>query len=177
MRDGASDALWTVSDLAAFLGYKPSTVTRMVGSSPEALPPRVAAIAKPRWVPAVCRRWAAARGKESARARRAAGVSLPIPLNAILRKAVPFPAGISGVYFLLRGGSVVYVGRSADIGARLGQHAKGKDFDSFAWLPCNALSAAATERQCIEALDPPLNRDHTTAFARRVRALGRGEDG
>lgn len=52
------ETLWTPDDLARFLGYAPSTVARLVSGQPHRLPPRVAALSKPRWVPQVCREWA-----------------------------------------------------------------------------------------------------------------------
>ncbi len=50
--------LWNTADLARFLGMKPTTVSTMLCRTPERLPPRVQAIASPRWVPAVCQAWA-----------------------------------------------------------------------------------------------------------------------
>lgn len=52
------EGLWGPAEVARFLGYKESTVTRMVSSDPQKLPPRVAAVTKPRWVPELCREWA-----------------------------------------------------------------------------------------------------------------------
>lgn len=57
--EAGDDRLWTAADLARFLGYAESTVVRMVTGEPHKLPPRVSALRKPRWVPSVCRRWAA----------------------------------------------------------------------------------------------------------------------
>lgn len=54
------DNLWTPRDLARFLGYSESTISRMVSEFPEKLPPRVSALARPRWVPEVVREWALA---------------------------------------------------------------------------------------------------------------------
>lgn len=53
------DRLWTARELAQFLCYSESTVTRMVSQAPHKLPPRVSGLAKPRWVPEVARQWAA----------------------------------------------------------------------------------------------------------------------
>ncbi|PZU56617.1 MAG: hypothetical protein DI547_16035 [Sphingobium sp.] len=50
--------LWTPRELAKFLGYSESTICRMVSQSPEKLPPRVSALARPRWLPQVAREWA-----------------------------------------------------------------------------------------------------------------------
>lgn len=54
------DSLWTQRELAKFLGYSESTINRMVSQCPEKLPPRVAALARPRWLPEVAREWAKA---------------------------------------------------------------------------------------------------------------------
>ena len=56
------DRLWTAADLARFLGYAESTVTRMANAEPHKLPPRVPVLFKPRWVPRVCREWVMAKG-------------------------------------------------------------------------------------------------------------------
>ncbi|AUW57533.1 hypothetical protein C1T17_04855 [Sphingobium sp. SCG-1] len=52
------DYLWTPRELAKFLGYSESTICRMVSQCPEKLPPRVATLARPRWLPEVAREWA-----------------------------------------------------------------------------------------------------------------------
>ena len=61
--DAGDDRLWTAADLARFLGYAESTVVRMATGEPHKLPPRVSTLRKPRWVPSVCRRWAADNNK------------------------------------------------------------------------------------------------------------------
>lgn len=52
------DRLWTPRELSKFLGYSESTICRMVSQCPEKLPPRIAALARPRWLPEVAREWA-----------------------------------------------------------------------------------------------------------------------
>lgn len=71
------DALWTARELAAFLRYSETTVARMVTQEPDKLPPRVAGLGRPRWVPSVAIRWArehsapiAAAGMRRGRPRR-----------------------------------------------------------------------------------------------------------
>jgi len=54
------DHLWTPRELSKFLGYSESTICRMVSQCPEKLPPRVSALARPRWLPEVAREWARA---------------------------------------------------------------------------------------------------------------------
>jgi predicted DNA-binding transcriptional regulator AlpA len=50
-------ALWGVKELAGFLGYSEATLARMVSQKPEGLPPRVAALSRPRWDQAVVEQW------------------------------------------------------------------------------------------------------------------------
>ncbi len=54
------DRLWTPRELSKYLGYSESTICRMVSQCPEKLPPRVTALARPRWLPEVAREWAKA---------------------------------------------------------------------------------------------------------------------
>jgi len=49
------ERLGTPVDVATFLGLSPSTVRAFVSSAPHRLPPRVASMSAPRWVPEVCR--------------------------------------------------------------------------------------------------------------------------
>lgn len=65
------DRLWTPRELARYLGYSESTITRMVSQEPDKLPPRVAALARPRWVPAAAMDWA--RDSSAAVRRRTGG--------------------------------------------------------------------------------------------------------
>jgi predicted DNA-binding transcriptional regulator AlpA len=51
------DRLWTPRELAQFLGYTESTLVGLVSKHPERLPPRVAALHRPRWDPAAVRLW------------------------------------------------------------------------------------------------------------------------
>lgn len=51
------DRLWTPRELAQFIGYSESTITRMVSRAPDKLPPRVAILSRPRWDPDIVRRW------------------------------------------------------------------------------------------------------------------------
>ena len=52
------DTLWTVTELAAYLGYSKATVVTFLSRSPERLPPRVAVLDRPRWVEQVVHEWA-----------------------------------------------------------------------------------------------------------------------
>lgn len=51
------ERLWTARELASYLGYSESTITRMVSQSPDKLPPSVEGLARPRWVPAIAKSW------------------------------------------------------------------------------------------------------------------------
>lgn len=65
---------------------------------------------------------------------------------------------ISGVYFLIKGKRVVYVGQSVDVFRRISKHiATGKEFDSFNYLACGEDMLDETERRYIELLMPEWN--------------------
>lgn len=63
----------------------------------------------------------------------------------------------SGVYFLLSGERVVYVGQSTKIFSRVLDHMKSKDFDGFAYVPCNVNALDVLESLYIHTLRPELN--------------------
>ena len=65
-----ADHLWTPEQLAAFLGYAPATVRSHLSRSPDKLPPRVAALSAPRWVPDVARQWCAAQSRAAPKGGR-----------------------------------------------------------------------------------------------------------
>ena len=62
----------------------------------------------------------------------------------------------TGVYFLVGGDRVVYVGQSVNVYARISQH-HDKLFDSFAFIPCEKSILNALESLYIHVLRPPLN--------------------
>lgn len=64
----------------------------------------------------------------------------------------------TGVYFLVKGRRVVYVGQSVSVYSRIGQH-KSKDFDLFAFVPCDVTALDKIESLYIHVLRPPLNGD------------------
>ncbi|WP_080402176.1 hypothetical protein [Burkholderia ubonensis] len=53
----SEENLWSYKELAAFLGYSPASVQSMVSQRAEQLPPRVAGLGRPRWVPSIVRAW------------------------------------------------------------------------------------------------------------------------
>ena len=59
-----------------------------------------------------------------------------------------------GVYFLVKGKRVVYVGQSVQISARLADHSKNKDFDSYAFIRCDKEKLNVLESLYIHALSP-----------------------
>lgn len=63
----------------------------------------------------------------------------------------------SGVYFLLKGTCVVYVGQSIHVFSRVTDHLGSKDFDSFAWIACPPASLDMLESLYIHTLRPVYN--------------------
>lgn len=59
------DRLWTARELAKFLGYSETTISRMVSQSPEKLPPRVEGLSRPRWLPSAALDWVKTRAAPS----------------------------------------------------------------------------------------------------------------
>jgi hypothetical protein len=62
----------------------------------------------------------------------------------------------TGVYFLVGGDKVIYVGQSVNVYARIAQH-HDKAFDSFAFIPCGKEMLDSLESLYIHVLRPPLN--------------------
>lgn len=71
----------------------------------------------------------------------------------------PFRLPRAGVYLLLKGDQVVYVGSSTNVVQRLAQH-DDKEFDSVALVECSEGDRLAVERAYIRANKPPLNTAH-----------------
>lgn len=67
---------------------------------------------------------------------------------------------LSGVYFLLSGGRVVYVGQAKNIKARIRQHKEdpNKVFDAYAYLPCEVEYLDTLEALYIMHLRPAQNK-------------------
>ena len=74
--------------------------------------------------------------------------------------AVAEPHGISGVYFLVSGDDVVYVGQSVSVQSRVIQHGGDptKVFSRAFYLPCPRSELDAVEQRYIELLKPKYNR-------------------
>lgn len=62
----------------------------------------------------------------------------------------------SGVYFLLDGDEVVYVGQAVNVYSRIGQHTD-KRFDRYAFVPCAVDALDRLESLYIHVLRPKLN--------------------
>lgn len=67
---------------------------------------------------------------------------------------------LTGVYFLVQAERVVYIGQSVNILARIAQHRASKDFDRFAFVPCEREDLDALESLYIHFIKPPLNGRH-----------------
>jgi hypothetical protein len=79
-----------------------------------------------------------------------------VPHNhiAILEAAIP-TSKASGVYFLIRGGEVAYVGQSVDVLHRIARHRReGKLFDAFSYIECDRDDMDRLETLYIKALVP-----------------------
>ena len=70
---------------------------------------------------------------------------------------------ISGIYFLIKDGRIVYVGQSENVHYRAFVHAKQKDFDSYTYIPCELSQLGILEAAYINALKPELNIVHPFA--------------
>lgn len=86
--------------------------------------------------------------------------------EAILAAATPQSSKRCGIYFLINGGKVVYVGQARNVFARVGQHTTSKAFTAWHWVWCHSSQLNVMERAYINALRPELNRDPVT---RRLR--------
>lgn len=71
--------------------------------------------------------------------------------------AIPLPM-VSGVYFLVHQGAVVYVGQSVDVLGRISRHRReARDFDAFNYILCPPDKMNALEALYIAAFMPDLN--------------------
>jgi hypothetical protein len=85
---------------------------------------------------------------------------VPPPLRRIKGLCVlPFGGCRSGVYFLCRGHTVLYVGQSVEPILRIRQHVASGDFDRAYVLPVPRKALDRVEGAFIRSLKPPLNRD------------------
>ena len=73
----------------------------------------------------------------------------------IVKVALPWEK-LSGVYFLVLGDEVVYVGQSTNVHARIPNHAD-KEFDKYAFVPCDVDLLNKLESLYIHVLRPKIN--------------------
>jgi excinuclease UvrABC nuclease subunit len=66
-------------------------------------------------------------------------------------------ANYSGVYFLCKGATVVYVGKARNVARRLAQHIGLKDFDTVMVMKVSEELLASVEMHWIRNLCPELN--------------------
>jgi hypothetical protein len=82
-------------------------------------------------------------------------------LSTALRDAIPLCFHGTGpiVYFLFRGESLVYVGKTMNVHRRIGQHLEGgfKIFDAVRILPFKENELSEAERRLIQLLKPEYN--------------------
>lgn len=86
-----------------------------------------------------------------------------LPPEDIARAAMPW-RNACGVYFLLIGDEVVYVGQSVNIYSRLSSH-HIKNFDRFAFVLCDIAMLDRLESLYIHCLRPRLNGGEGAKFA------------
>ena len=76
-------------------------------------------------------------------------------------RAADFAAQHAGVYLLYAGNECVYVGKSGNVAARIGQHlyhrAEKKKFDRVLYVPTEGRWTDLVERKLIVALQPKHN--------------------
>ena len=89
-------------------------------------------------------------------------------------RRLELPPRICGVYFLIDGQEIVYVGQSADVVRRVNQHLdRGRmKFDWAVYLPCSLAELDDIEEHFIDALRPRYNatrqRMATAAYVRHI---------
>lgn len=88
--------------------------------------------------------------------------------ESILAAAKPPPTDLTGIYFLINGGAIVYIGQAVNVIARVANHMRLKAFDAWHWVPCSVSDLDALERAYILAFLPSLNCDSRTVRARRL---------
>jgi excinuclease UvrABC nuclease subunit len=64
----------------------------------------------------------------------------------------------SGVYFLCRAKTVVYVGRSRNLICRIGEHIRSLEFDEVFYVPCIGDEMVAMEKRYISTIKPEHNK-------------------
>jgi len=73
----------------------------------------------------------------------------------IVGSSIPRP--VSGIYFLILGEQIVYVGQSINILQRVGMHAATKEFDRYYYFECAQEHLDSLEAYCIHKFCPTQN--------------------
>jgi|SRR6185369_4756615 len=81
-----------------------------------------------------------------------------LDVDDLMERAIQL-SNASGIYFLLAGGRVMYVGQSTNLWRRIEDHKKigFRGFDSYAFLPCSAADLGTLEARYIDKFQPPWN--------------------
>jgi hypothetical protein len=75
-----------------------------------------------------------------------------------LRLSSKWDAG--GIYFLIRNGKIIYVGKSHNLSLRINQHRRaGVDFDSLTWFEAPQFYLRDIESHYIHRIKPSMNTD------------------
>ena len=79
----------------------------------------------------------------------------------IVRKAIPIKP-ICGVYFLLNGSEIVYIGKSINLIERIGNHYVTLDmsFNSYSYIEERPNNLETLEKAYINKLSPRMNKNH-----------------
>lgn len=95
------------------------------------------------------------------------------PFNEALQTSLPMermPANVAGVYFLFFNDKLLYVGGSADILFRVGQHVRSGSipFTHYAIRPCAIRLIAEIEERYIKAWRPPYNAAGASGYSAKI---------
>jgi hypothetical protein len=83
---------------------------------------------------------------------------IAMDIDSAIETAEEFNTKEIGVYLLIDGGKVVYVGKSKSVFLRVGQHTADKNFDSFKLIRLAEEDLDLWERELIAALQPKYNK-------------------
>jgi hypothetical protein len=75
----------------------------------------------------------------------------------ILSQSEPDWDTATGVYFLIQGCEIVYVGQSVNVLDRIYNHRYQKDFDRYYYIPCLVGEMGSVENYYIKKFNPVLN--------------------
>lgn len=76
---------------------------------------------------------------------------------------------VCGVYFLFRGGALIYIGRSRDMVRRVASHrTNGREFDKWSFMPLPEDETATIEAALIRSLNPEQNTMHRHRVAAQL---------